>query len=204
MVGFRLVVKAQGACLSREMAQVAYEADYYVHYTDTQLAAQLAPRRRSSSYTTIADDLSAEDINAYAGPVVAQAITEIVQVTPLEQVNEHIKDVTLHIHTQLAEFLAGYGITLETVKVLIHPTDPRMRELIALKAFGLDAHSAVRYYIAILMAEKGVVSAPNMAAGLPYYVDGVVPTISIDAPPYPAQEATAAPPGDRVSRGKTS
>jgi hypothetical protein len=72
-----------------------------------------------------------------------------------------------------------------------------MRELIALKAFGLDELSAVRYYTAMLMAEKGVVSAPNMAIGLPYYVGGALPTITVDGAARHAPEAAATLPGDR-------
>jgi hypothetical protein len=56
-----------------------------------------------------------------------------------------------------------------------------MRALIALKAFGLSELDAVRYYAAILMAERGVVSAPNMAIGAPFSVGGVMPTVAADA-----------------------
>ena len=57
-----------------------------------------------------------------------------------------------------------------------------MQELIALKAFGLDELSAVRYYTAIIMAERGVLSAPNMAVGAPYFVGGgVMPTLNVDS-----------------------
>lgn len=40
-----------------------------------------------------------------------------------------------------------------------------MRELISLRAFGLSEIEAVRYYVALKMAERGLVSAPNMAVG---------------------------------------
>jgi membrane protease subunit (stomatin/prohibitin family) len=192
----KLVVKAQGMCLSREMAQMAYDVDYYIHCADAQHAVQLVQHMPPNGHT-----ISVNDINEYAGPVVEQAINEVVQLTPLEQVNEHIKDIIVRVHDHLAEFLTGYGITLDTVKVLIHPADPRMRELIALKAFGLDEITAVRYYTAMLMAEKGIVSAPNMAVGMPYHVGGALPTISIDALPHPAQSGAATPTNGRQERG---
>ena len=47
-----------------------------------------------------------------------------------------------------------------------------MRELISLQAIGLSPIEAVRYYLALRMAEKGLVSAPNAAAGLPFYIGG--------------------------------
>ena len=80
--------------------------------------------------------LTTERLNEYAGPVVEQAINQLMQVTPLEQVNEKIHDLSELVRTHLSEFLDGYGITLDTVKVLVRPRDERMRALIALKAFG--------------------------------------------------------------------
>ena len=74
------------------------------------------------------------------------------------------------------EFLAGYGIKLDTVKVLVKPRDERMKALISLRAFGLTEIEAVRYYTAMLMAERGVVSAPNMAIGQPFFVGGLTST----------------------------
>ena len=72
------------------------------------------------------------------------------------------------MHSHLQDFLKVFGITLDTVKVLIFPRDERMRALISLRAFGLQEIDAVRYYIAMLMAEHGLVSAPNMAIGEAY------------------------------------
>jgi len=45
-----------------------------------------------------------------------------------------------------------------------------MRELISLRAFGLSEIDAVRYYVALKMAERGLVSAPNMAVGEPFNI----------------------------------
>jgi hypothetical protein len=65
------------------------------------------------------------------------------------------------------------------VKVLIRPRDERMRELISLRAFGLSEIDAVRYYVAMKMAEHGLVSAPNMAVGAPFHIGytGQPPTV---------------------------
>jgi hypothetical protein len=54
--------------------------------------------------------------------------------------------------------------------VLMRPKDERMRELISLRAFGLSEHEAVRYYVAMKMAENGLLSAPNMAIGEPFNI----------------------------------
>ena len=94
----------------------------------------------------------------------------------------------------LQQFLGTYGISLDTIKVLVFPRDERMKALISLKAFGLSEIEAVRYYTAMLMAERGVVSAPNMAIGQSFNISGVQTTASTDrymlntpaAPPAPA------------------
>jgi hypothetical protein len=54
-----------------------------------------------------------------------------------------------------------------------------MRGLIALKAFGLDELSAVRYYTAMIMAEHGVISAPNMAVGEPFQIGTALPNFQV-------------------------
>ncbi len=114
--------------------------------------------------------LTTEALNAYAGPVVEQSINQLVQVTPLEQVNERIHEITELVRGHLQDFLATYGVTLNDVKVLMRPRDERMRELISLRAFGLSELDAVRYYVAMKMAERGLVSAPNMAVGEPFHI----------------------------------
>jgi hypothetical protein len=147
------------------MAEMSYEVDYYFHCTSKDDAVALV------THMPIDDHLiNADHINTYATPVVEQAINQIVQVTPLERVNEKIHDITDIVHSHLQDFLKVFGITLDMVKVLIYPRDERMRALISLKAFGLSELDAVRYYTAMLMAERGIVSAPNMAVGQPFTI----------------------------------
>jgi membrane protease subunit (stomatin/prohibitin family) len=151
------------------MAEMAYEVDYYFHCTSKDDAVALV------THMPIADHLiSADQVNTYATPVVEQAINQVVQVTPLERVNEKIHDITEIVHSHLAEFLKVFGITLDMVKVLIYPRDERMRALISLKAFGLSELDAVRFYTAMIMAERGVISAPNMAVGEAFHMGGGV------------------------------
>ncbi len=186
----KLVVSASGLALSREMAEMTYDVDYYVHVDSREDAVKLVQHMPYSGHALLTDNL-----NAYAGPVVEQAINQLIQATPLEQVNEKIHDLTELVYSHLQEFLAIYGITLNTVKVLVHPADPRMKQLISLKAFGLSEMDAVRYYTAMVMAERGVVSAPNMAVGQPFNIGGATPTIAEDQylRPAAAQAAPAAP-----------
>jgi membrane protease subunit (stomatin/prohibitin family) len=184
----KLVISTTGICLSREMAEMTYSVDYYLHCADKEHAVLLVQHLPPNGHW-----ITVDDVNSYAGPVVEQAINQIVQLTPLEQVNEKIMEITDHVHGHLQDFLSGYGLTLDTIKVLIHPADQRMRDLISLKAFGLDELTAVRYYTAMLMAERGVVSAPNMAVGVPYQVGGVTPTVSLNGAIQPENRPPSVP-----------
>jgi hypothetical protein len=159
------VVKAQGVALSRELAELVYDVEYYVHVDTKEAAVNLVTHMPYAGHV-----LTTEALNVYAGPVVEQSINQLVQVTPLEQVNERIHEITELVRGHLQDFLHTYGVTLNDVKVLMRPRDERMRELISLRAFGLSELDAVRYYVALKMAERGLVSAPNMAVGEPFNV----------------------------------
>jgi hypothetical protein len=172
--------------LSREMAEMVYSVDYYVHVETREAALQLVQHMPYRGHALIS-----QEVNSYAGPVIEQAVNQLVQITPLESVNEKIHDLSQIVFQHLQQFLGTYGISLDTVKVLVFPRDERMKALISLKAFGLSEIDAVRYYTAMLMAERGIVSAPNMAVGLPFNVNGVQPTTSADR--YTTNAANAAP-----------
>jgi membrane protease subunit (stomatin/prohibitin family) len=159
------VVNAKGLALSRELAEMVYDVDYYVHVDSAQDAVKLVTHMPYAGHM-----LSVEALNAYAGPVVEQSVNQLVQLTPLEHVNERIHEITELVRGHLQDFLSIYGITLNDVKLLIRPKDERMRELISLRAFGLSELDAVRYYVAMKMAERGLVSAPNMAVGQPFHI----------------------------------
>jgi len=77
--------------------------------------------------------------------------------------------------------------------------DERMRELISLRAFGLSELDAVRYYVALKMAERGLVSAPNVAVGEPFNYGitsfAAVPGLDSRGAAAPAQQAQHNPAG---------
>jgi membrane protease subunit (stomatin/prohibitin family) len=173
----KLVVKTNGMALSREMAEMVYSVDYYIHVETREAAVQLVQHMPYRGHA-----LTIQEVNAYAGPVIEQAVNQVVQITPLESVNEKIHDLSQIVFQHLQLFLKDYGIALNTVKVLVFPRDERMKALISLKAFGLSEIDAVRYYTAMLMAERGIVSAPNMAVGQPFTISGAQTTVSTE--PY--------------------
>ncbi len=124
----KLVIRTSGLALSREMAEMAYDVDYYIHVDTKEAATLLIQHMPYAGHV-----LNTSAVNEYAGPVIEQAINQLVQVTPLEQVNEKIHDLSLLVTQHLQEFLQAYGIHLDTVKVLVRPKDERMKALISLK-----------------------------------------------------------------------
>jgi len=167
----KLVVKTKGTALSREMAEMSYDVDYYIHVPTAQDAVTLVQHMPVQGHI-----ITTAEVDNYAGPVVEQSINQIVQTTPFEKVNERIHELTETVGGHLQQFLTGYGIKLDTIKVLVKPREERMKALISLRAFGLSEIEAVRYYTAMLMAEKGIVSAPNMAIGQPFTIGGITST----------------------------
>jgi len=188
----KLVLKTNGLALSREMAEMVYSVDYYIHVETRENAVLLVQHMPYRGHT-----LNIQEVNTYAGPVIEQAVNQLVQITPLEQVNEKIHDLSQIVFQHLQQFLATYGIALDTVKVLVFPRDERMKSLISLKAFGLSEIDAVRYYTAMLMAERGIVSAPNMAIGQPFNISGAQSTISTDGYGVHSPTPPAAPPSHK-------
>jgi membrane protease subunit (stomatin/prohibitin family) len=163
----KLLIRSTGIASSAEMAEMSYQVEYYIHVDTKDAALKLTTHMPFSGHA-----INADEVARYAGPVVEQAINQIIQVTPMEKINERIHDIVELVKEHLSSFLGVYGITLNDAKVLILPKDDRMRELISLRAFGLSELDAVRYYVALKMAEKGLVSAPNVAVGQPFFIGG--------------------------------
>ncbi|MBV8702228.1 MAG: SPFH domain-containing protein [Acetobacteraceae bacterium] len=161
----KLLVSTRGMATTAEMAEVSYQADYYIHVDTKEDALALITHLPFTGAV-----INTDEVSAYAGPAIEQAINQIVQVTKLEHINEHITELRETVKNHLAEFLRVYGIMLNDLKILVVPKDERMRELISLQALGLTPHEAVRYYLALKMAERGLVSAPNAAAGVPFEI----------------------------------
>ncbi|MGH8783022.1 SPFH domain-containing protein [Paraburkholderia sp.] len=161
----KLLVRSQGIATSAEMAEMAYQVDYYIHVDSKEAALDLITHLPFNGNV-----IDTQEVADYASPAIEQAINQIVQVTKMENINEHITEIRESVKTHLSDFLRIFGIMLNDLKVLIVPKDERMRELISLQAIGLTPIEAVRYYLALRMAEKGLVSAPNAAAGLPFQI----------------------------------
>jgi len=163
----KLLVRSEGVATSEEMAEMAYQVDYYIHVDTKEAALELITHLPFNGHI-----IDTKEVADYAGPAIEQSINQVVQVTKMEDINEHIQEVRELVKNHLSEFLRTYGITLNDLKVLIVPKDERMRELISLQAIGLTPVESVRYYLALKMADKGLVSAPNAAAGVPFAIGG--------------------------------
>ncbi len=163
----KLLIRNKGVATSAEMAEMAYQVDYYIHVDTKEAALDLITHLPFNG-----SEINTQEVADYAGPAIEQAINQVVQVTKMENINEHIGEIRELVKGHLTEFLRTYGIMLNDLKVLIMPRDERMRELISLQAIGLSPIEAVRYYLALRMAEKGLVSAPNAAVGAPFQIGG--------------------------------
>jgi membrane protease subunit (stomatin/prohibitin family) len=161
----KLLIRTQGVATSAEMAEMAYQVDYYIHVDSREAALALITHLPFNG-----NHIDTQEISDYAGPAIEQSINQIVQVTKMEEINEHIFEIRESVKGHLTEFLAAYGISLNDLKVLIYPRDERMRELMSFQALGLTPEQALRYYLALKMADRGLVSAPNAAIGAPYFV----------------------------------
>ena len=179
----KLLIRSNGTATSAEMAEVSYQADYYIHIDSREAALDLITHMPFTGRV-----IDTQEISDYAGPAIEQAINQVIQITRLEHINERIHELRESVKSHLTEFLKVYGILLNDLKILVLPRDQRMRELIALQAIGLSPIEAVRYYLALQMAERGLVSAPNAAIGAPFQVGGAPyrdPSSSWTAHPAP-------------------
>ncbi len=159
----KLLVSTTGLVTCREMALMFYKVECYIH-VDTQEGALALINHLPFNGNVI--DIN--EVSDYARPAIEQAISQIVQVTKMEEINEHIYEIREAVKGELTTFLANFGILLNDLKVLMYPHDERMRELLSLQALGLEPREALRFFLALRMAEKGLISAPNAAVGMPF------------------------------------
>ncbi|MCY0880521.1 MAG: SPFH domain-containing protein [Firmicutes bacterium] len=180
----KLVIHAEGQSRSAEMASLQYHVDYYIHVDSTDDALKLVQHMPYSGHF-----VRSEHVNAYALPIIEQAINQICQVTPLIEINAHIHDITDLLTAHLQDFLAVYGITVNSVKAVVFPNDPLLDRLISLRAFGLSPDQAVRTFIALQMAERGVITIPNVLNNTSFTIQGGITDLSSLLHPGP-------PPGE--------
>src|ERR1700712_4269219 len=114
----KLLVSNRGIATSREMAEVSYQVDYYIHVDTREAALDLITHLPFNGQT-----IDTKEVADYAGPAIEQAINQIVQVTKLENINAHINELREAVKTHLADFLRVYGIMLNDLKVLVLPRD---------------------------------------------------------------------------------
>ena len=75
----KLLVRSGGTATTSEMAEVSWQADYYIHIDTKQEALDLIQHLPFNGSV-----INTDEISAYAGPAIEQAINQVIQVTPLE------------------------------------------------------------------------------------------------------------------------
>src|SRR5579872_6320312 len=116
----KLLIRSQGIATSEEMAEMAYVVDYYIHVDTKQDALDLITHLPFNGHV-----IDTKEVADYAGPAIEQSINQVVQVTKMEDINEHIQEMRELAKQHLTDFLATYGITLNDLKILIVPKDER-------------------------------------------------------------------------------
>lgn len=170
----KILVRNKGVATTKEMAEVSYIADYYVHVDNKDSALELVTHMPMDGETILA-----EEVASYAGPAIEQAINQKIQLLSLEDVNLQGPAILEACKDELAAFLKVYGITLNDLKVVFFPSDARIREIVSFRALGLSNKEAIQAWLAAILATKGVISAPNMMAGVPFSM-GSAPVSTID------------------------
>ena len=84
----KLLVRNTGIATSAEMAEMAYTVDYYIHVDSKEAALDLITHLPFNGAL-----IDTKEIADYAGPAIEQAINQVVQVTKMEEINEHISEI---------------------------------------------------------------------------------------------------------------
>jgi hypothetical protein len=108
----KLLVRSQGIATSAEMAEMAYQVDYYIHVDTREAALELITHLPFNGNL-----IDTKEVADYAGPAIEQAINQVVQVTKMENINEHINEIREGVKGHLTDFLAVFGIMLNDLKV---------------------------------------------------------------------------------------
>ncbi len=85
----KLLVRNEGVAMSAEMAEMAYVVDYYIHIDSKEEALDLITHMPFAG-----TEIDTNEVAAYAGPAIEQAINQVIQVTRMEGINEHIAEVS--------------------------------------------------------------------------------------------------------------
>lgn len=161
----KLILSIVGNALSKEMATLKYHVSAYIHVDSEEDAVKLVQHMPFNGH-----HIDIKEVADYSAPVVEQAINQIVQLTPLEQINEKMTAIMGVVTQHLTDHFDVYGIHLNDLKATIQPSDERMTEIISFQALGLDPKEAVKAWLTAEAIKKGLVSAPNILAGEAFHV----------------------------------
>ena len=92
----KLLIRSEGVATSEEMAEMAYQVDYYIHVDSNEAALKLITHLPFNGHL-----IDTKEVSDYAGP----AINQVVQVTKMEDINEHINEIRELVKSHLSDFL---------------------------------------------------------------------------------------------------
>jgi len=164
----KLILRAEGEALSKDLVNVKYAVSYYVHVESREHVLQLIQHMPVHGHT-----ITSQDLAVYAWPTIEQELNHFIQVTSVAQINEKIGDITQLVGQQVQGVLSVYGITLDDVRVSAQPVESARLDWVARMNFGLSIQEIFRFDLANRLAAEGVVSAPNAAVGESYQIGAV-------------------------------
>lgn len=164
----KLILRAEGQALSKDLITVKYAVSYYVHVESREHVLQLIQHMPVHGHT-----ITSQDLSVYAWPIIEQELNHFIQITPVAEINEKIGDITQLVGQQVQAVLTVYGITLDDVRVSAQPVESARLDWLGRMNFGLSIQDIFRFDLANRLAAQGVVSAPNAAVGKPYRVGAV-------------------------------
>ena len=165
----KLLVRSEGhRHLRRDGGDEAYQVDYYIHVDSKQDALDLITHLPFNG-----TEIDTAEVADYAGPAIEQAINQIVQVTRMEQINEHITEIRESVKEPPHRLPQGLRHSPERPEGA-DPAQGRAHARVDLAAGDrpLAPGGGALLSGALRMAEKGLVSAPNAACGEPFHIGG--------------------------------
>ncbi|BCU68413.1 hypothetical protein HS7_18500 [Sulfolobales archaeon HS-7] len=165
----RLLVTTRGLAYTKELAEVEYDVTYYFHVSPNQddvLRLIQSIMLKEHKYTVA-------DLKFFLDPIIDQAINQLLQQVSLKEINTIADKVTEVVKSAIGQELREFGLVLDKVRVIIKANDEMIKRILSLIALGFSSDDAALYELSRVLADRGVITTPNVLAKKP--LDILVP-----------------------------
>lgn len=173
-----------GISQSKQLIPMEFEVAYYFRVKDPKLLMHNV-QMHGDAYTTV-------QLGKYISPFIDQAISQIVNLIPVEEIYLKLQDLTMAVNNALTTHMSEIGVELLYTRVRrIEPKDELLRRVVQIRGFEsgeieeiedeakagqkvqvpqrIDDMQAIRVALAEVLARNGDPGAVNMMLGVPYY-----------------------------------